>query len=80
MNVYVNKVTAPCGGGLAVVVANSIEEAHGTLLSRYKDDKENYWMNDYYARIYKPETWKQLGGVRVDSDIPYVLEESHYVE
>lgn len=79
MDVYVNKVSAPYGGGLAVVAANSIEEAHGILLSRYKDVK-NKWLNDLYANIYKPETWKRLGGVRVDSDIPYVLEESHYVE
>ena len=74
MDVYVNKVTAPYGGGLAIVAANSVEEAHGTLLSRYK------WLNKWYANIYKPETWKRLGGVRVDSDVPYVLEESHYVE
>ena len=79
MDVYVNKVTAPYGGGLAVVAANSAEEAHGTLLSRYKDVKDK-WLNDCYADIYKPEIWKRLGGVRVDSDVPYVLEESHYVE
>lgn len=79
MDVYVNKVTAPYGGGLAIVASNSVEEAHGTLLSRYKDVKDK-WLNDWYADIYKPETWKRLGGVRVDSDVPYVLEESHYVE
>ena len=79
MDVYVNKVTVPYGGGLAVVAANSVEEAHGTLLSRYKDSK-NKWLNNWYANIYMPETWKRLGGVRVDSDVPYVLEESHYVE
>lgn len=79
MDVYVNKVSAPYGGGLAVVAANSAEEAHGTLLSRYKDVKDK-WLNDWYADIYKSETWKRLGGVHVDSDVPYVLEESHYVE
>ena len=53
MDVYVNKVSAPYGGGLAVVAANSIEEAHGTLLSRYKYVKDK-WLNDCYADIYKP--------------------------
>lgn len=79
MDVYVNKVTVPYGGGLAIVAANSVEEAHGTLLSRYKNLKDE-WLNDYYNEIYKLNTWKQLDGVHVDSDIPYVLEESHYVE
>ena len=79
MDVYVNKVTVPYGGGLAVVAANSVEEAHGTLLSRYKDSK-NKWLNNWYTNIYMPETWKRLSGVHVDSDVPYVLEESHYVE
>lgn len=81
MNVYVNKVTAPCGGGLSIVAANSIQEAHSTLLSRYKkEDIANHWYNDYYAEIYKSDTWKQLSGVSVDSDIPYVIEEGSYVE
>lgn len=78
MDVYVNKVTTSYGAGLAIVAANSAEEAHKTLLSRYKGDDS--WMNEFYDEIYNSKTWKRLGGVRVDSDIPYVLEESHYVE
>lgn len=78
MNVYVNKVITSYGGGLAVVAANSIKEAHSILLNRYEGDDS--WMNEFYAEIYDSNRWEQLDNVYANIDEPCVLKESHYVE
>lgn len=38
MKVFVNKARGGYCGGLVVVAANSPEEAHGALMSRYNND------------------------------------------
>lgn len=80
MKVFVNKARGGYCGGLAVVAANSPEEAHGTLMSRYNDDPTKTWYHSYYEDIYKSENWVVLDNVQANVDNPQVLAEDSYVE
>lgn len=75
MKVFINKATGPYCGGLAVVAAASKEEAHETLMSRYKDDPYKQWWPSHYGDIYTIDNWQLVEGVQADTDLPYVIAE-----
>lgn len=70
MKVWFNRVEAGYGGGLAVVAANSAEEAHGTLAK----------VDSFLLEWYKFENWECSDNVTADTEIPYIIAEDHYVE
>ena len=80
MKVFVNKARGGYCGGLAVVAANSPEEAHDALMSRYNNNPAKKWYHSYYEDIYKSENWIVLDNVQANVDTPQVLEEDSYVE
>lgn len=80
MKVFVNKAYGEDCGGLVVVAANSPEEAHGALMSRYNNNPGKKWYHSYYEIVYKSENWIVLDDVRANVNTPQVLAEDSYVE
>lgn len=80
MNVYINKAVGAYCGGLAIVAANSKEEAHETLINRYNNEPDKQWLHKYYNDIYNFDNWQLVVGLKYNSDSPYVIAEDNYCE
>lgn len=80
MTVFTNRAVGRYCGGLAVVAANSVEEAHETLLSRYDNEPYKQWVRSYYDDIYKSDNWQLVEGVIANTDLPYVIAEENYYD
>lgn len=80
MKVFINKVVGSYCGGLAIVAADSKEEAHRTLISKYDNEPNKQWLRSYYDDIYKSDNWQLVEGVKADTDLPYVIAEDSYCE
>lgn len=80
MKVFINKAVGGYCDGLAIVAADSKEEAHGTLMSRYNNEPNKQWLHCYYDDIYKSDNWQLVEGVEADTDLPYVIAEDSYCE
>ena len=91
MKVFMCKRAVGYSGGLAVVAANSREEAFKTFF----EDKDNYWMVDKYdvdtdkltddctkwrAYYYQMELWFECNVLTANVDKPCVIMEDGYAE
>lgn len=85
MKVFVNYRDGGYSGGLILVAANSVEEAHKTFHS----DKDLYWMWDNITwenppyvedHYYQPDGWKEMPMLEAHVDTPQVLAEAGYSE
>lgn len=69
MKLWINRARGGHCGGLAIVAANTQEEAHGTLL---KD--EYIAFSDYYSF----DNWECIENATIDATEPYIIaEDSH---
>lgn len=91
MKVFINKRFMPYSGGLAVVAANTPEEANNVLLETFPDDVNMYdrdgdetWDESECAYrshwAYKHDEWKELPGVVADYNVPTFLAEDGHSE
>lgn len=70
MKLWINRCTYKGGysGGLAIVAANSAEEAHGVLLK----------YNEFYRDWYEIDNWECVETAYVNTKEPYfIAEDSH---
>lgn len=70
MKLWINRCTYGGGysGGLAIVAANSAEEAHGVLLK----------YNEFYKDWYEIDNWECVETAYVNTEEPYLIaEDSH---
>lgn len=72
MNVYINKSAHSYSGGLIIVAANSIDEAHG-LMCKYDEFLE-------YINIYRYENWELAKDLVYIGTEPKVIKEDNYTE
>lgn len=91
MKVFINRRVMPYSGGLAVVAANTPEEANEVLLEKSPNDVSRY---DKYGNetgeececvhkshwAYKYDNWEELPGVIVECAVPTFLAEDGYSE
>ena len=85
MKVFINRRTGNYKGGLAIVAANTPEEAHKTFFS--DPDYEylcNKWNDDDITRLetfeYHLNGWKECKFLTANVDKPCVIEEDGYTE
>lgn len=64
MKVWINKTSYPYSGGLAIVAANSAEEAHGILV-------KEICHHDFYAS----DTWEEAKLLSANTDAPCLIAE-----
>lgn len=76
MKVFINRVQPEYAGGMVIVAANDIEEAHNTFIKNIKD--KTYI--GYYEDLYNKNNWRLLEGVKADTDLPYLIAEDSYCE
>lgn len=81
MKVFVNYRDGGYSGGMILVAANSIEEAHKT----FHADERYYYMwtvfDDYiYDSYYKADDWQLMPMLDANVDKPQVLAEAGYTE
>lgn len=70
MKLWINRCTYGGGysGGLAIVAANSAEEAHGVLIKH----------DSFYKDWYEANNWECIENAYVDTEEPYfIAEDSH---
>ena len=81
MKVWMCKRQCGCSGGLAVVAANSKEEAIKTFFS---DENYSYMASEFEGGIdfweYKPEDWFECKELVANVDKPCVIMEDGYTE
>ena len=81
MKVWINRRVGGYSGGLILVAADSVEEAHEAFhknetLAFMWDNIDGY-VDDYY---YSPYEWEELPNVVANVDEPQVLAEGGYTE
>ncbi len=72
MNVYINKITGGYRRGMILVAANSILEAHNTMLA----DKDG----SYYHMFYDYDNWRLSTLLIANIDKPQIIEEESYIK
>lgn len=81
MKVFTNKREGSYSGGLIVVAANSVEEAHETF---HKDERFSWaWDmidDDVFDDYYLPNNWEEMPMLIANVDKPMVLAEEGYTE
>lgn len=91
MKVWVNKMVGPYAGGLAIVAANSEEEASKTLAEYGQTehlfdwyDNENMQSCFDSSKVDSPyfprDNWRELHNVAAHTNKPKVLEVGYYFE
>lgn len=70
MDIYINKRFGKYSGGLAVVAANSAEEAHEVLM---QVDRSHDW-------VYEAKDWQKLENCIANVTEPQYLAEDGYTE
>lgn len=91
MKVFINRRVASYSGGLAMVAANTPEEANEILLKEFPDhvimyDKDGYGTDEEEECVYKShwaykyDNWKELAGVTAEYAVPTFLVEDGYSE
>ena len=76
MKVFINRVNHQYAGGMVIVAANDVNEAHEVLQKNIKDET---WI-DYFEELYDKDRWQLVEGVKADTDLPYVIAEDSYCE
>lgn len=76
MKVFINRVNHQYAGGMVIVAANDVNEAHEVFRKNIKDET---WI-DYYEELYDKDRWQLVEGVKADTDLPYVIAEDSYCE
>lgn len=76
MKVFINRVNHQYAGGMVIVAANDVNEAHEVFQKNIKDET---WI-DYFEELYDKDRWQLVEGVKADTDLPYVIAEDSYCE
>lgn len=71
MNIYVNKRKESYSGGLIIVAANSIPEAHGIMYAECEE---------HIASQYKYADWELINELEGNYLVPIVIREHGYAE
>lgn len=89
MKVFINKRNGGYSGGLAIVAANSAEEAHKTFcfnhpIVAFFDAKDNYCSKEeavsWSCPYYEADGWKEVPYLTADVTEPCLIEEDGYTE
>lgn len=78
MKLFANKRCGSYSGGLCIVAANSVEEAHSVAINSFKANDNYLW--EYFNEYYSIDGWFELPNCKCNCTVPTLIVENGYTE